>query len=149
LKHEAELIMRKLALVVTFLIGMIVPGLAQKAEIEAVNAKWTEYFNKGDFTGVASLYTEDATAFPPGAAMVKGRAAIGEMWKSMAEKVSDPKVTTLDVKPLGPSAVLEIGTVSLKTKGPTPQEITGKFVVVWEKVGGDWKLATDIWNDGK
>jgi hypothetical protein len=55
---------------------------------------------------------------------------IGEMWKSMAEKVSDPKVTTLEVKPLGPSAVLEIGTVSLKTKGPTPQEISSKFVVV-------------------
>ena len=141
--------MRTISLVVIFLIGMIVPGFAQKAEIEAVNARWTEYFNKGDFAGVASLYTEDATAFPPGAAMVKGRAAIGEMWKAMAEKVSDPKVTTLDVKPLGPSAVLEIGTVSLKTKGPTPQEIAGKFVVVWEKVGTDWKLAADIWNDGK
>ena len=44
--------MPKIALVVTFLIGMLVPGLAQKAEIEAVNAKWTEYFNKGDFAGV-------------------------------------------------------------------------------------------------
>ena len=141
--------MRTISLVVIFLIGMIVPGFAQKADIEAVNARWTEYFNEGDFAGVASLYTEDATAFPPGAAMVKGRAAIGEMWKAMAEKVSDPKVTTLDVKPLGPSAVLEIGTVSLKTKGPTPQEIAGKFVVVWEKVGADWKLAADIWNDGK
>jgi uncharacterized protein (TIGR02246 family) len=141
--------MRTISLVVIFLIGMIVPGFAQKADIEAVNARWTEYFNEGDFAGVASLYTEDATAFPPGAAMVKGRAAIGEMWKAMAEKVSDPKVTTLDVKPLGPSAVLEIGTVSLKTKGPTPQEISGKFVVVWEKVGADWKLAVDIWNDGK
>ena len=141
--------MRTISLVVIFLIGMIVPGFAQKADIEAVNARWTEYFNKGDFAGVASLYTEGATAFPPGAAMVKGRAAIGEMWKSMAEKVSDPKVTTLEVKPLGPSAALEIGTVSLKTKGPTPQEVTGKFVVVWEKVGADWKLAVDIWNDGK
>jgi hypothetical protein len=27
--------------------------------------------------------------------------------------------------------------------------VTGKYVVVWEKVGNDWKLATDIWNDGK
>ena len=141
--------MRGIILVAAFLIGTIVPSFGQKAEIEAVNAKWTEYFNKGDFAGVASLYTEGATAFPPGAAMVKGRAAIGEMWKSMAEKVSDPKVTTLEVKPLGPSAVLEIGTVSLKTKGPTPQEVTGKFIVVWEKVGADWKLAVDIWNDGK
>ena len=129
--------------------GLIAPAFAQKSEIEAVNAKWTELFNKGDFAGVASFYTDDAIAFPPGSAMVKGSAAIGAMWKSMAEQVSDPKLTTLDVKPLVPSAAREIGTFSLKTKGPTPQEVTGKYVVVWEKVGTDWKLATDIWNDGK
>ena len=67
----------------------------------------------------------------------------------MAEQVSDPKVTTLDVTSLGPFATREIGTFSLKTKGPTPEEGTGKYVVVCEKVGGDWKLAADIWNDGK
>jgi uncharacterized protein (TIGR02246 family) len=144
-----ELIMRRIALVIAFVVGLIAPASAQKAEIEAVNAKWIEYFNKGDFSGIASLYTTDATAFPPGSAMVHGEAAIGAMWKSMAEQVSDPKITTLDVKPLGPSAAREIGTFSLKTKAPTSKEVTGKYVVVWEKVGNDWKLATDIWNDGK
>ena len=69
------------------------------------------------------------------------------MWNSMAAQVSDPKVTTRDVKPLGPSAAREIGTFSLKTKGPTLQEVTGKYVVVWEKVGNDWKLSSDIWNE--
>jgi uncharacterized protein (TIGR02246 family) len=86
--------MRRIALVIAFLAGLIAPALAQKAEIDVVNAKWMELFNKADFDGIASLYTEDATAFPPGSAMVKGRAAIGAMWKSMAEQVSDPKVTT-------------------------------------------------------
>jgi uncharacterized protein (TIGR02246 family) len=141
--------MRKITLAIVFLAGLIAPAFAQKAEIAAVNAKWMEMFNKGNFAGVASLYTDDATAFPPGSGMAKGRAAIAAMWKGMAEQVSDPKVTTIDVKPLGPSAAREIGTFSLKTKGPTPQEVTGKYVVVWEKVGKDWKLAADIWNDGK
>jgi uncharacterized protein (TIGR02246 family) len=143
-----ELTMSRIALVIACVLALIGPASAQKAEIEAVNAKWTEFFNKGDFAGVASLYTADAVAFPPGSPMVHGQAAIGAMWKSMAEHVSDPKLTTLDVKPLGPSAAREIGTVSLKTKGSTPQEVTVKYVVVWEKVGNDWKLATDIWNDG-
>jgi uncharacterized protein (TIGR02246 family) len=144
-----ELIMRGIALVIAFVIGLVTPALAQKVEIEAVNAKWVEFFKKGDFAGIASLYTSDATAFPPGSAMVQGGAAIGAMWKSMAEKVSDPKLTTLDIKSFGPSAAREIGTFSLKTKAPSPQELTGKYVVVWEKVGNDWKLAADIWNDGK
>jgi ketosteroid isomerase-like protein len=96
-------------LVVAFLIGMIAPGLAQRAEIKAVNAKWTDFFNKGDFVGLASLYTENAIAFPPGAAMVKGRAAIGEMWKDTAEKVSRPNVTTLEVRPLGHLLLSRLG----------------------------------------
>ncbi len=141
--------MHRILLVCAFVVSVIAPALAQKAEIEAVNAKWVEFFNKGDFAGVASLYTEDAAAFPPGAGIVRGRDAIGAMWKGLAEQVSDPKVTTLEVKSLGPSAAREIGTVSLKTKGAAPQEVTGKYVVVWEKVGDDWKLAADIWNDGK
>jgi uncharacterized protein (TIGR02246 family) len=146
---RAELIMRRVALVIAFFSALTAPAFAQRAEIEAANAKWMELFNKGDFAGVASLYTEDATAFPPGSGMVKGRAAIGAMWKGIAEQVGDPKVTTLDVKPLGPAAAREIGTFSLKTKGPQPREVTGKYVVVWEKVGGDWKLSADIWNEGK
>jgi uncharacterized protein (TIGR02246 family) len=141
--------MRRFALLFAFIAGLVGPALAQRAEIEAVNAKWVDFFNKGDFAGVASLYTEDATAFPPGSGMVKGRVAIGALWKGLAEKATDPKVTTLDVKPLGPSAAREIGTFSLKTKSAPPQELAGKYVVVWEKVGSDWKLAIDIWNDGK
>jgi len=141
--------MRSIALAIAFLIGLIVPAIAQKAEIEAANGKWVAFFNKGDFAGVASLYTADATAFPPGSAMVKGRAAIGAMWKGMAEQMAEPKLTTIDVKRLGPAAAREIGTFSLKTKGSPSKEVTGKYVVVWEKVGRDWKLATDIWNEGK
>jgi len=141
--------MRSIALGIIVLLGLIGPAAAQKADIEAANGKWVAFFNKGDFDGVASLYTADATAFPPGSGMVKGRAAIGAMWKSMAEQVTDPKVTTIDVKRLGPAAAREIGTFSLKTKGSPSKEVTGKYVVIWQKVGKDWKLATDIWNEGK
>ena len=139
--------MRRIALVIAFVVGLIAPASAQKAEIEAVNAKWTEFFGKGDFAAIASLYTTDAIAFPPGSAMVQGRAAIEAMLKGMGEQVSDPKLTTLDVKLLGPTAAREIGTFSFKTKAPPQQEVTGKYVVVWEKVGDDWKLASDIWNE--
>jgi uncharacterized protein (TIGR02246 family) len=147
--HREPCVMHRIALVIAFAAGLLVPAFAQQAEIEAANAKWTNFFNKGDFSGVASLYTEDATAFPPGAAMVKGRAGIELMWKDIAEKLGDPKLTTLDVKALGPSAAREIGTFSLKTKATPPQELTGKYLVLWEKVGDDWKLAADIWNEGK
>src|SRR5260370_16751403 len=112
--------MRSIALVFAFVFGLIAPASAQKAEIEAVNAKWTEFFNKGDFVGVASLYTTDATAFPPGSAMVQGGAAIGAMWKSMAEQVSNPKPKTPHSKPPRPSPPPQIRTFTLRPKPPTP-----------------------------
>ena len=126
------------------------PALAQnKATIEKLNDVWTAAFNKGDAASVAALYTEDAYVLPPGSAMVKGRAAIEAFWRQAAQQMSDAKLTTVDVLPLGRSAAREIGTVSLNTKSQPPQEVVGKYVVVWRKVGRDWKLATDIWNTDK
>jgi uncharacterized protein (TIGR02246 family) len=130
--------MRSITIAIAFLAAIAAPAVAQQAEIDAANGKWVAFFNKGDFDGVASLYTADATAFPPGSAVVKGRAAIGAMWKGMAEQMTDPKVTTIEVKRLGPAAAREIGTFSLKTKESPPKEVRR-----------DWKLATDIWNEGK
>jgi hypothetical protein len=39
--------------------------------------------------------------------------------------------------------------IARQVRRSTPQEVTGKYLVVWEKVGSDWKLAADISNDGK
>jgi uncharacterized protein (TIGR02246 family) len=126
------------------------PALAQnKATIEKLNDAWTAAFNKGDAAAVAALYTEDAYVLPPGSAMVKGRAAIEAFWRQAAQQMTDAKLTTLDVLPLGRSAAREIGTVTLKTKSQPPQEVVGKYAVVWRKVGRDWRLATDIWNTDK
>jgi len=85
------------------------PALAQnKATIEKLNDVWTAAFNKGDTAAVAALYTEDAYVLPPGSAMVKGRAAIEAFWRQAAQQMSDAKLTTVDVLPLGRSAAREI-----------------------------------------
>jgi uncharacterized protein (TIGR02246 family) len=126
------------------------PAVAQnKAMIEKLNDAWTAAFNKGDVAAVAALYTEDAYVLPPGSGMVKGRAAIEAFWRQAAQQMTDAKLTTVDVLPLGRSAAREIGTVTLKTKSQPAQEVVGKYVVVWRKVGRDWKLAADIWNTDK
>jgi uncharacterized protein (TIGR02246 family) len=117
-----------------------------KATIERLNDKFAQAFNKGDAAAVASMYTQDAVVLPPGAEMAKGRSAIQAFWKKSAEQIGDLKLTALEVKPLGKDAAREIGTFTLKTKAQPPQEVAGKYVVVWHKVGRGWKLGTDIWN---
>jgi uncharacterized protein (TIGR02246 family) len=124
--------------------------LAQdKATIQALNDRFTVAFNSGDLRSVASMYTEDAYLMPPQADFVRGRESIEAFWKAASDQVGDLKLTTLDVKPLGNDAAREIGTFTLRAKSQQQQEMVGKYVVVWEKVGSDWKLATDIWNTNK
>ena len=120
-----------------------------KATIDKLNESFMAAFQKGDTAAIGQMYTEDAYLLPSGGEMVKGRAAIQAFWTKAAEGIGDFKLTTVDVKPLGNDAAREIGTFTLKTKGQPPQEVAGKYVVVWQKVGGDWRLATDIWNTDK
>jgi len=142
--------MRRIAIIAGYLILGAAPAFAQdKATIVKLNDAWAAAFNKGDASAVAAMYTEGAFVLPPGAEMVKGRAAIEAFWRQAAQQMGDAKLTTVDVLPLGPRAAREIGTVSLKSKNQPPQEITAKYAVVWRKVGGKWKLATDIWNTSK
>ena len=142
--------MIRLALLSLCLALGIAPALAQdKATIEKLNAAWMAAFDKGDAAAVAAMYTEDAFVLPPGGEMVKGRAAIETFWRQAAQQMTDAKLTIVDLLPLGTEAAREIGTVTLKTKSQPPQEIAGKYVVVWRKLGGDWKLAADIWNSNK
>jgi uncharacterized protein (TIGR02246 family) len=126
------------------------PALAQdKATIEKLNDAFEAAFNKGDFAALANFYTEDAYLLPPGSAMAKGRSNVQAFWTKAGESVGDLKLTTVDVKPLGSDAAREVGTFSLMTKGQQRETVSGKYVVVWQKVGSDWKLATDIWNADK
>ena len=142
--------MRAHALLAATCLCLPVSALAQdRASIQTLNDQFTKAFNAGDIAAVATHYTEDATVLPPGAEMVMGRNAILTFWKSAADQIGDIKLTAVDVKPLGSNAAREIGTFSLRTKAAQSQQVTGKYVVVWEKVGADWKLATDIWNTNK
>jgi uncharacterized protein (TIGR02246 family) len=141
--------MLRLALITSIFV-LTAPAFAQDSgQIQMLNDRFSQAFNKGDATTVAAMYTDDAVVLPAGSPLVRGRDAIQSFWKKGTEQLEGMRLTTIDVQPLGTDAAREIGTFVLKTKGQSPQEIEGKYVVVWQKVGNDWKLATDIWNANK
>lgn len=130
-------------------VGVVAARAQDVATIQALNDKWSAAFNKGDAVAVAAMYAGDAYVLPAGAEMAKGRAAIRKFWADAVQQLGDAKLTTVDVQKLGPAAAREIGTFTFRTKGAAPHEVTGKYAVVWRKIGGKWLLATDIWNMNK
>jgi uncharacterized protein (TIGR02246 family) len=122
-----------------------------KSEIDAANVKWAAAANKGDAAAVAQLYTEQATALPPGGPMVKGRAAIQKLWQGVIDAgAKNVTVKALQVDQYG-SAAREIGEFAFDMPDAQKQtmHVEGKYVVLWRKSGGSWKLDTDIWNLNK
>ncbi|MGE0257641.1 MAG: SgcJ/EcaC family oxidoreductase [Alphaproteobacteria bacterium] len=142
--------MLRLAAATMWLVFMAGAAVAQdKPTIQKLNDQWVAAFNKGDSHAVAELYADDAYVLPAGGEMVHGRQAIQGLWDTTMKQLGDAKLTAIDVQPLGPDAAREIGTFNFKTKSNTPQDVSGKYVVVWRKINNQWKLATDIWNMNK
>src|SRR5258708_815846 len=141
--------MKKAALAVCLMLSAA-PAMAQsKAAMQKLADDWAAAFNKGDVAAVTAKYTSDANVLPDHMAMVHGRAAIEALWKKEGQEGGDPALKGIDVVPLGANAAREIGTYTLKVKGSPPKDGSGKYAVVWRKVGGKWLIDTDIWNSDK
>ena len=122
---------------------------ADEQAIRGQVARWLQLVKAKDAAGIAQLYTDDGAVMPPNAPIAKGRAAIQQTWASMMgtpgfELTFGPE--QIIVSSSGDMA-LDRGTYRL-TIAPDgkAQTDTGKYVVVWQKIGREWKVAADIFN---
>ncbi|HYQ89862.1 MAG TPA: DUF4440 domain-containing protein [Candidatus Binatia bacterium] len=116
-----------------------------KSSIEAVNAQFAEAVARRDVAALGQLYAADAQAYPPGLAIVAGRAAIQDMWKGLLSMpVGRLQLRTADVDGNGETA-WETGRFTLVgSNGSTMDD--GKYIVVWKHEEGGWKLYRDMWS---
>ena len=111
--------------------------------------QWLQLVKAKDAAGIAELYAEDGAVMPPNAPISKGRAAIQQTWASLMRKPGFGLTFVPEqiiVSSSGDMA-LDRGTYRLAVAPDgTAQTDTGKYVVVWRKIGGEWKAAADIFN---
>ena len=117
--------------------------------IGTANARWLELISKKDAAGIGQLYAEDGVALPPNFKAVVGREAISQWWASQM-KIPGYALTfgtdQLVLSTAGDMA-LDRGWYRFSAQGPSgPIKDTGKYVVVWRKIDGEWKVAADIFN---
>jgi uncharacterized protein (TIGR02246 family) len=123
-----------------------------RIEIEAIADRYEQAFLAEDAATIAATYTEDAVVLPPGAPRAEGRAAIESMFASWFEQVPATEgftLTTDEVQLAGSGDIAyEIGTYTSRGTSPEGEayDETGKFLVVWKHVDGEWKIAADTWN---
>ena len=111
--------------------------------------RWLQLVKAKDAAAIAGLYAEDGAVMPPNGPIGKGHDAIQKTWASMMGTPGFNLTFTPEqiiVSSSGDMA-LDRGTYKLAVapKG-TAQTDAGKYVVVWRKVGSEWKAAADIFN---
>jgi len=111
--------------------------------------RWLQLVKAKDAAGIAELYAEDGAVMPPNAPISKGRAAIQQTWASLM-RTPGFGLTFVPEQIIVSSSgdmALDRGTYRLAVAPDgTAQTDTGKYVVVWRKIGSEWKAAADIFN---
>ena len=111
--------------------------------------RWLQLVKAKDAAGIAALYAEDGAVMPPNAPIGKGRAAIQQAWASMMRTPGFALTFNPEQIVISSSGDMALDrgnyTLTISPAG-TKQTDTGKYVVVWRKIGGDWKAVADIFN---
>jgi AhpD family alkylhydroperoxidase len=117
--------------------------------ITELNHQWVQAFKDRDFDKIGSLMADDAMLLPQGAPAVLGRSAVVEMWKSWGELANVAVDFAADKLVVAQSGELayDYGHYSFafdSDEGRVSDE--GKYIVIWTNVGGEWRIAADIYN---
>lgn len=115
-----------------------------RSAIEAANKKWEAAASRSDGPGVAALYTASGQLLPAQSDFVSGTEAISQFWQAVFNSgIKEVSFTTVEVEGHGNTAH-EVGKYELR--GADGKVLDhGKYVVIWKKEGGSWKLHRDIW----
>jgi ketosteroid isomerase-like protein len=141
-----------------FAVALLVTGCAStghtntegiSAEIEEMDTKWVEAFKQRDFATIEALYASNGLLLPSNSPPVEGPEAIVAVWKSWSELPNVEVVfgvNRIEASSSGDMAY-DYGwyTFAFDTDNGRVTD-KGKYVVVWKKLDGSWKVAADIFN---
>jgi len=121
---------------------------AEEQAIRAADARWLKAAQARDAAGEGSMFAEDGIAYREHSDPIQGPAA----YQAFATKdyAENPKGMTswstdkISVAAAGDMAV-QTGPFHNSGFGPQgDQDVHGRFVTVWKKMNGEWKVAQDI-----
>ena len=117
-------------------------------EIMAANESFMTALQAGNVEDIVDHYTEGARVMPPNLPLINGKENIRNMWKASLEMGPlDLKVKTVTAEAFGKTAIEE---GEYKIHAPDGQVVDdGKYIVVWKKVDGRWRLHQDIFNSNR
>ena len=123
---------------------------SDSAAIHELARQFSAAYVRGDAGAMTDLYTDDAVIFPERSAAISGSEAIRRYWtlpagRRITRHVVTPEHIRVDGRHAYDHGTFEIaGVRDGKAWGPA----RGKYVVVWRREPGGWRIHLDMWNSG-
>ena len=118
---------------------------SMKKIVEDRNLIYDKAFVAGDSATVMAHFTEDARVFPTNSEQIIGKNAIAPLISQFL-KFGVKAFTDETTRVIGSGEyIIEEGNYFLGgDKGATIDK--GKYICVWKKESGDWKVCSNMWN---
>ena len=108
--------------------------------------QFSEYVMTSNYDGIAASYTKDAKISPNNTKILEGKDIIAYWTLPEDVSITFHKITQSEITVKGKTAY-DYGYYEGKTKHKKgTSSWKGKYVIIWKKVNGDWKMYLDIWN---
>jgi ketosteroid isomerase-like protein len=136
----------RLVLVVSVLaVASQAPAQAPTSPLLELTKEYLAAAKARDAAKVASFYAEEAVVMPPNAPPIKGRKAIQQDHERLFK---DSPQFELSATPLASETSGHLGYIQgeFVVKRPRGGEVRGKYVEVWKRISGEWKILYDINN---
>ena len=119
---------------------------SEEDTILALEREWSSRFALGDVDWIVAAHAPDAQQFPPNAPPVVGTEALRAAWQGMA----DTEGLSLSWQPTR-AFVSESGDMAWdygegKLTNPDGETQDVKYVVVWHRIEGEWKIVMDMFS---
>jgi ketosteroid isomerase-like protein len=125
--------------------GAVANNAATERTIGQLTLDWVAAEGSNNVDSALAFLWDDATMQPPNAAEIQGHAAIRAGYESV-------KFVSLTVGPTKVRASGDLATIwgplTVVIQGPVgPLTLDQKFVAVWQRRGGKWKVIENSWSN--
>ncbi|MFW6076187.1 MAG: YybH family protein [Hyphomicrobiales bacterium] len=122
---------------------------ADEQQIRDLEQQWLAAVEERDLDAIVALFAEDGRILPPNAEPAMGRDSVREAWSGILELPElEPSFAPTDVRVADSGDIAyTIGTYQLAFEDEgEPVQDSGKYVDIWEKVDGEWKMMVEMYN---
>lgn len=140
--------MSKCSVFAAILLSVLVVSESKAAsvleELDAANKAFARAVLAGDVDALVNDYTDDGCIIAPMTGETCGRESIRAFWTSVI--ATRPKNVEIVTEKAGREGKLAFATGQLLITDADSSVHKSRFVVVFKKIRGAWKLRVDSWN---